>query len=58
MIDPETKEYLSEDFGFFRMWRALGGKIWFDVEGALVHTGPHDFFGNPALRFGSSKPAA
>ena len=34
MIDPETKEYLSEDFGFCRRWRALGGKIWLDVEGA------------------------
>ena len=42
MIDPLTKEYLSEDFGFCRRWRALGGKIWLDVEGALVHTGPHD----------------
>jgi hypothetical protein len=54
MIDPETKEYLSEDFGFCRIWRAIGGKIWLDVEGELVHTGPHDFVGNPALRFGTS----
>ena len=56
-IDPETKEYLSEDFGFCRLWRALGGKIWLDVEGALTHTGPYDFVGNPALRFGTSQPA-
>ena len=55
MIDPETKEYLSEDFGFCRLWRALGGKIWLDVEGALVHTGPYDFVGQPALRFGTSR---
>jgi hypothetical protein len=55
-IDPETKEYLSEDFGFCRLWRALGGKIWLDVEGALTHTGPYDFVGNPALRFGTSAP--
>jgi hypothetical protein len=54
MIDPVTKEYLSEDFAFCRKWRALGGKIWLDVEGALTHTGPHDFVGNPALRFGTS----
>lgn len=53
-IDPVTKEYLSEDFGFCRLWRALGGKIWLDVEGALVHTGPHDFAGDPARRFGAS----
>jgi len=54
-IDPATREYLSEDFGFSRMWRAIGGKIWLDVEGALTHTGPHDFVGNPALRFGTSE---
>ncbi len=54
MIDPVTREYLSEDFGFCRRWRAIGGKIWLDVEGALTHTGPHDFVGNPSLRFGSS----
>jgi hypothetical protein len=57
MIDPVTKEYLSEDFGFCRRWRALGGKIWLDVEGALVHTGPHDYAGQPALRFGASSTA-
>jgi hypothetical protein len=54
MIDPETKEYLSEDFGFCRIWRALGGRIWLDVEGGLTHTGPHDFVGDPSLRFGKS----
>ena len=57
-IDPETREYLSEDFGFCRTWRALGGKIWLDVEGALVHTGVHDFVGAPALRFGASQQPA
>jgi hypothetical protein len=57
MIDPETREYLSEDFGFCRLWRALGGKIWLDVEGPLVHTGAYDFVGAPALRFGSSEQA-
>ncbi len=55
MIDPETKEYLSEDFGFCKRWRALGGKIWLDAEGALVHTGAYDFVGNPALRFAENQ---
>ena len=54
MIDPVTKEYLSEDFGFCRLWRGLGGKIWLDVEGSLTHTGPYDFVGDPSLRFGKS----
>lgn len=56
MIDPKTREYLSEDFGFCRLWRELGGKIWLDSEGSLVHTGAHDFIGEPGLRFGTSEP--
>jgi hypothetical protein len=55
-IDPRTREYLSEDFGFCQLWRNLGGKIWLDVEAPLTHTGTHDFVGAPALRYGSSEP--
>ena len=51
MIEPETLHYLSEDYTFCRRWRALGGQIWLDTRGALVHTGGHDFVGNPALRY-------
>jgi hypothetical protein len=54
MIDPETREYLSEDFGFCKRWRAIGGQIWLDIKGALTHTGSYDFVGNPALRFGAA----
>ncbi len=51
MIEPETRHYLSEDYTFCRRWRALGGKIWLDTQGPLVHTGAHDFVGNPASRY-------
>ncbi len=51
MIEPETQHYLSEDYTFCRRWRALGGEIWLDTQGALVHTGAQDFVGNPALRY-------
>jgi hypothetical protein len=54
MIDQVTGQYLSEDFGFCRRWRLIGGKIWLDAEGALTHTGAYDFVGNPAARFGES----
>ncbi len=54
MIDSETGDYLSEDFTFCRLWRALGGKIWLDREGALTHCGPFDFRGNAAARFGAA----
>ena len=51
MIEPETRHYLSEDYTFCRRWRALGGKIWLDTQGAMAHTGAHDFVGTPALRY-------
>jgi len=51
MIDPETKTYLSEDYTFCRRWRDIGGTMWLDTQGALFHVGPHEFYGQPALRF-------
>jgi hypothetical protein len=51
MIDPDTREYLSDDLAFCYRWRSLGGKIWLDLEGSLTHTGPHRFVGQPAVRF-------
>jgi hypothetical protein len=51
MIDPQTREYLSEDLAFCQRWRALDGKIWLDLEASLTHTGPYRFEGRPALRF-------
>ena len=58
MIEPETRHYLSEDYTFCRRWRDIGGQIWLDTRGALTHTGPHDFAGNPALRFSSRRAQA
>ncbi len=51
MIEPETRHYLSEDYTFCRRWRDIGGQIWLDTQGPLVHTGPQDFVGNVALRY-------
>ena len=58
MIEPETRHYLSEDYTFCRRWRDIGGQIWLDTQGALVHTGPHGFAGNPALRYPQAMPVA
>lgn len=53
-IDPETRHYLSEDYNFCRRWRAIGGRIWLDTQSSLIHTGTHDFIGDPARRLGLS----
>jgi hypothetical protein len=50
MIDPETGEYLSEDFAFCRRWRELGGEIWVDLRSRLTHTGSADFRGDAGQR--------
>lgn len=49
-IDPVTGHYLSEDYAFCRRWRSIGGRVWLDTEGELVHIGPHEFAGRPHLR--------
>jgi hypothetical protein len=51
MIEPETGDYLSEDYTFCLRWRAMGGKIWLDTQGSLIHVGPHEFAGEVARRY-------
>lgn len=51
MIEPDTGNYLSEDYAFCRRWRDIGGRIWLDTKGRLTHVGPHEFLGQPHLRF-------
>ena len=39
MIEPETGQYLSEDYAFCRRWRDLGGAIHADIFGRFTHVG-------------------
>jgi len=58
MIEPDTGVYLSEDYTFCRLWRNIGGKVWLDTQGALIHVGAHEFCGAPAARdFAQPLPA-
>lgn len=54
MIEPETGQYLSEDYAFCRRWRDLGGEIWADFESRLTHVGQATYSGSllQALRPG------
>jgi hypothetical protein len=42
-IDPETREFFSEDFSFCRLCRNAGINIWLDTQGKLVHTGSANY---------------
>ena len=46
-IDEVTKEYLSEDYYFCKLWRNMGGKIWADLSINLAHMGYYKFQGDP-----------
>jgi len=54
MVEPETGQYLSEDYAFCRRWRALGGEIWADFQARLTHVGHAAYTGSlmQALRPG------
>ncbi|MFC3080108.1 hypothetical protein ACFODL_18555 [Phenylobacterium terrae] len=46
MVEPETREYLSEDYAFCRRWRDLGGEVWADLSPVLVHVGRASYAGS------------
>lgn len=46
MIDPESRQYLSEDYAFCRRWAGIGGEIWVDLTSKLTHIGSHAFQGD------------
>lgn len=46
MIEPETGQFLSEDYAFCRRWRDLGGDIWADFEARLTHVGHAAYTGS------------
>jgi len=46
MVDKETGRYLSEDYGFCRLWEALGGEIYVDANSNLSHLGERTYRGD------------
>lgn len=45
-IDPQSERYLSEDYNFCQMLRAIGGKIWICPWMLTEHNGTYAFRGN------------
>jgi hypothetical protein len=54
MVDKESGRYLSEDYGFCRLWEALGGEIFVDANSNLSHLGERLYRGD----FGATLRAA
>lgn len=51
MIDPDTRRYLSEDYGFVRRAQKAGYKIHADIASPLCHVGQYIFQGDLRQRF-------
>jgi hypothetical protein len=51
VIDPETGEYLSEDYTFCKRWTEIGGEIWAYADSRLAHVGTLVFEGDLANAF-------
>jgi hypothetical protein len=51
LVDPQTKRYLSEDYAFCHRWRALGGRVYVDMNAKLSHQGVCLYEGDFAATF-------
>jgi glycosyltransferase involved in cell wall biosynthesis len=43
--DKKTQTYLGEDFGFCKLWKEIGGKIFAMVDEYIMHVGEHQYVG-------------
>ncbi len=58
MVDPETGRYLSEDYGFCRLWEKIGGEIYVDANSNLSHTGQRVYTGDFGATLRHALPVA
>ena len=58
MVDPHTRRYLSEDYGFCRLWSGLGESIYIDANSNLTHQGAKTYRGDFANSLVTSLPHA
>lgn len=58
MVDPKSRRYLSEDYGFCRLWSGLGESIYVDANSNLTHQGAKLYRGDFANSLQTALPAA
>jgi hypothetical protein len=58
MVDPESGRYLSEDYGFCRLWEKIGGEIYVDANSNLSHTGERVYTGDFGATLRHALPVA
>jgi hypothetical protein len=58
MVDPVTRRYLSEDYGFCRLWSGLGESIYLDANSNLTHQGSKTYRGDFATSLKTYLPNA
>ncbi|KQX39446.1 hypothetical protein [Variovorax sp. Root434] len=58
MVDPVTRRYLSEDYGFCRLWSGLGESVYIDANSNLTHQGAKLYRGDFASSLLASLPHA
>jgi len=52
------RNYLSEDWGFSRLWQRIGGKVWIDPQIKLAHHGQYRYYGDVKTILVAEKPEA
>ena len=45
-VNPKTRKYESEDYGFCQLWKECGGEIYCATDTNLTHIGRHKYQGN------------
>jgi hypothetical protein len=58
MVDPDSGRYLSEDYGFCRLWEQIGGEVFVDATSNLTHQGERLYTGDFATTLRTALPAA
>jgi hypothetical protein len=50
--------YLSEDYGFYRLWEKIGGEVYVDAKSNLSHQGERLYTGDFGATLRTSLPVA